>query len=119
MRVSDAEWRVLQILWEHPDISASDLAHLVQQIAPWKPTTIKTLLGRLVKKKAVGFRPEIGGYRYFPMVTRAVCEAEERRTFLQKVYGGDVKPMLTAFLSDEKLTAEDIAELKRLLDQER
>ena len=119
MRVSDAEWKVLRVLWEHPDITAAELTRRVQATIPWKPTTVTTLLARLVKKKVVGLRPEIGGYRYAPLVAQAECEAVERRSFLEKVYGGRVKPLLAALVNDETLTPDEIAELRRLLDERR
>lgn len=80
---------------------------------------MRTLLTRLVKKGIVNFRPEVAGYVYFAVMTEAQCAAMERRSFLQKVYRGDPRSMLAAFLTEERLTPEDIAELRRLLDERR
>ena len=119
MRVSDAEWKVLRVLWEHPESTSAEVTARVRKTSPWKPTTVTTLLARLVKKQAVGIRPELGGYRYFPLLSQAACEAAERQSFLDKVYGGRVKPLLAALVSDETLTPEEIAELRRLLEERR
>ncbi len=80
---------------------------------------MRTLLTRLVKKGIVNFRPEVAGYVSLAVMTEAQCAAMERRSFLQKVYRGDPRSMLAAFLTEERLTPEDIAELRRLLDERR
>lgn len=116
MRVSDAEWEVLRVVWQHPECTATEIAALVVQDTPWKPATVKTLLGRLVKKQVLGLQPALGGARYHPLVTQAEAEAAARRSFVQKVYRGRTKPLITALLRDEALTSEEIAELHRLLD---
>ncbi len=116
-RISDAEWAVLRVLWARQEASGADIVGTLQETTTWKPTTIKTLLSRLVKKRAVGFRPDIPGYVYFPLVSEAECAAEERRSFLQKVYGGDPRSMMAAFLTEERLSPEDIDALRRLLDE--
>lgn len=118
-RVSDAEWEVLRVLWAAGEASAADIVSALQATTSWKPTTVRTRLTRLVKKGIVNFRPEVAGYVYFAVMTEAQCAAMERRSFLQKVYRGDPRSMLAAFLTEERLTPEDIAELRRLLDERR
>ena len=116
-KISEAEWEVLRVLWRKETCSASEVIEALAKNTNWKPTTIKTLLARLVKKNAVGFREVDHTYSYFPLVTQSECIKVENRSFLQRVYGGALKPMLVQFIRDEKLTADDIEELKRLLDK--
>jgi len=116
-KISEAEWEVLRVLWEKETCTASEVVEVLADNTDWKPTTIKTLLARLVKKNAVGFREVDRTYSYFPLITQTECIKVENRSFLQRVYGGALKPMLAQFIRDEKLTADDIEELKRLLDE--
>lgn len=116
-KISEAEWEVLRVLWEKETCTASEVVEVLADNTNWKPTTIKTLLARLVKKNAVGFREVDRTYSYFPLITQTECIKVENRSFLQRVYGGALKPMLVQFIRDEKLTADDIEELKRLLDE--
>jgi BlaI family penicillinase repressor len=118
-RASGAEWEVLRVLWEREEVLGSVVVSILQQTTHWKPTTIRTLLSRLVKKRVIGFRPVGSGYLYFPLMTQAECEAAERRTFLQKVYGGNARSMIAAFLTEERLTPEDLDALQQLLDDRR
>ncbi len=116
-KISEAEWEVLRVLWEKETCTASEVIEALANNTDWKPTTVKTLLARLVKKKAIGFREIDRTYSYFPLITQSECRKVENRSFLQRVYGGALKPMLVQFIRDEKLTANDIEELKRLLDE--
>lgn len=116
-KISEAEWEVLRVLWDKAPCTAGEVIEALADNTNWKPTTVKTLLARLVKKKAVGFREVERTYSYFPLLTQAECIRVENQSFLQRVYGGALKPMLVQFIRDEKLTADDIDELKRLLDE--
>ncbi len=118
-RISDAEWIVLEVLWEREETSGSDVVSRLQQTSSWKPTTIRTLLSRLVNKHVIGFRPDRSGYQYFPLWTKAECQAVERVTFLQKVYAGNVRSMMAAFFTETSLTHEDLDALQQILDDRR
>lgn len=116
-KISDAEWLVMQVVWRKSPITA---AEVVQSLAPtttWKPKTAMTLLNRLVKKGAVGFRKEGRAYQYYPLVEQTDYVKAENRSFLKRVYGGALKPMLVDFLEEADLSKEDIEELRRILDK--
>ncbi|MNG24719.1 Penicillinase repressor [compost metagenome] len=74
-------------------------------------------MNRLVEKGALGCNSEGKSYSYFPLVKEDECVRYETSSLLRRIYGGALKPMLVNFLSDERLTKEDIEELKQILDQ--
>jgi BlaI family penicillinase repressor len=116
--ISDAEWEVMKICWlKTVPCTANEIVKALEQSTDWKPNTIKTLIGRLVKKGALAFKEEGRVYLYNPLVTEEECIKAESKSFLTRVFGGALKPMLVTFLREEKLSAEDIAELKRLLEE--
>jgi BlaI family transcriptional regulator, penicillinase repressor len=118
-KISEAEWVVMKRLWAENPATANAVVEALAGATAWNPKTIRTLLNRLVRKKAVGYRKEGREYLYRPLVSQAQCARAESRSFLQRVYGGALKPMLAAFLENEALSAEDISELKQLLDQKK
>jgi BlaI family penicillinase repressor len=115
--ISEAEWLVMKVLWERSPQTANEVTEALESQTDWKPKTVKTLLSRLVRKKALGFEREGKAYRYQPLVSEEACARVRRRTLLQRVYDGAITPMLAAFIEDEDLSPEDIAELRRLLDR--
>lgn len=116
--ISAAEWEVMKICWlKSAPCTANEIVKALEQSTNWKPNTIKTLIGRLVKKGALGFKEEGRVYIYNPLVTEQDCIQAESKSFLTRVFGGALKPMLVTFLQEEKLSQEDIEELKQLLEE--
>ncbi|HWS73435.1 MAG TPA: BlaI/MecI/CopY family transcriptional regulator, partial [Thermoanaerobaculia bacterium] len=72
---------------------------------------------RLVKKGALKYKEEGNRYLYRPAFPREKYIAEESRTFLDRVFGGDAAPMLVHFVEHGELSDDDIAELRALLDR--
>ena len=114
-RISETEWEVMKVVWSRSPISAQEIIDLLAAQDDWHPKTVKTLLGRLVKKRAVGFKKEGRAYLYRPLVKESECVAAESESFLDRVFGGSLKPMLAHFADTRKLSPDEIAELKRLL----
>lgn len=115
--ISDAEWRVMKVLWQMSPLSADEIVAAVEATEIWQPRTVKTLLNRLLKKGALGFQKEGRKFRYFPLAGEHEHVREETRSFLQRVYDGAITPMLASFLKEESLSPEEIAELRELLSK--
>ena len=119
-RISETEWEIMNILWSQAPCSAADvIASLQRGDASWHPRTAKAFLNRLVKKQALGFSKEGRAYVYRPLVTREACIDTASESFLARVFGGSLKPMLAHFVQRQKLSAEEIHELRNLLTDSR
>jgi len=116
-KISDAEWRVMRVLWETSPLSADEVVDALAATTHWKPKTVKTLLNRLANKGALRFEKDGRRYLYHPCVEEAACVRAETRSFVDRVYDGALTPMLASFLQQERLTEEEIAALKRILDE--
>jgi len=114
-KISESEWVVMKAIWLENPITANRIVESLSGSCSWSPKTIKTLLNRLVQKGAVGFKSEGRVYNYYPMIEEAVFVKEESRSFLKRVFGGALKPMLATLVESEDLSEEDIKELKRVL----
>ena len=116
-RISEAEWLVMKVCWSRSPISAQDIIDSLAPPASRHPKTVKTLLNRLVKKGALGFTKEGRAYLYEPLVAEKDCVTAESTSFLERVFGGSLQPMLAHFVENRKLSPAEIAELKRLIKQ--
>ena len=114
--ISDAEWEVMKTCWLKSACTANEIVKALEQTTDWKPNTVKTLIGRLVKKGALGYKEEGRLYIYYPSVAEDECIKAESKSFLTSVFGGAIKPMLVTFLQEEKLSQDEIEELKQLLE---
>ena len=116
-RISEAEWEVMKVLWKTSPRTANDIVEELTGKTQWKRETIRTLINRLVQKKALGFEKKGRQYDYFPLVTKTECILEETKSFLRRFHGGSIEPMLAAFVEEKQLSAEKIARLKRILSR--
>src|ERR1017187_2667105 len=115
-RISETEWEVMRVVWEKAPCSASHIiAALNRRGVAWHPKTVKAFLNRLVKKKALGFKLDGRAYLYHPLVRQSECAAAASQSFLERVFGGSLQPMLAHFVSHKRLSQEEIRELKKLL----
>ncbi|HJP98490.1 MAG TPA: BlaI/MecI/CopY family transcriptional regulator [Rhodanobacteraceae bacterium] len=115
--ISEAESRVMEILWRSGPQGSEDLASALHPDTGWHENTVRTLLNRLVRKGAVRAEREGRRYLYSPVLTREQWQALESRSLLDRVFGGKVAPLLVHFSRTEKLSAKDVAELRKLVDQ--
>ncbi|MBI3415592.1 MAG: BlaI/MecI/CopY family transcriptional regulator [Verrucomicrobia bacterium] len=115
-QISDAEWTVMKIIWQQSPISTSQVVQALENRIHWKPKTIHTLLSRLVQKGALTFEKQGREYLFRPLVDARHCVHEASRSFLNRVFDGELAPFLAGFLEREKLSRAEIAELRRILD---
>ena len=114
----------MKAVWDGDDASggvgltAGEVVDAVGRVQDWHPRTIKTLLNRLVQKKAVDVRVDGRRYLYRPRVPRDAALRRESRSFLSRVFGGAVAPAVVHLLeqSDLKLSPREIEQLRAILE---
>ncbi|HEU4521453.1 MAG TPA: BlaI/MecI/CopY family transcriptional regulator [Thermoanaerobaculia bacterium] len=112
-QISGAEWEVMKVLWDSAPLTGAEVAERMGA----HPKTVKTLLGRLVRKGALRFTEEGNRYLYRPSLPRERFVAEESKSFLQRVFSGEATPALVHFVETVDLTDDEIRELRELLDR--
>ena len=117
MQISDAEWIVMNLIWQSQPIDASQVVERLAKANGWSPATVKTMLHRLVKKGALSHRADGKKYLYRSNVRRNDCIRKASRSFLERVFGGEAAPALLHLVKSSKLSAEEVAELRALLDE--
>ncbi|MDF1751719.1 MAG: BlaI/MecI/CopY family transcriptional regulator [Verrucomicrobiales bacterium] len=115
-KISDAEWCVMRVIWELEEATSSEIVDALSGDTEWKPRTIRTLIGRLVKKGALEYTEQGREYLYRAKVDERSCEREASQTFLDRVFQGRLTPFLSHFSDDQTYTDEEIAELKRIVE---
>jgi len=119
IKITEAEWLIMKTLWEKDTLTSLEIIEMLKKDSTWKPTTIQTLLSRLVKKGAVEVIKESKSYRYYSIVVEEQLRKEETESLIDKIYNGSKKLFIKNFMNDVDLTEEDIQELKKMLDNKR
>jgi predicted transcriptional regulator len=98
IHVTEAESAVLDALWRCGPLPPTRLMAEVRASRAWGEATIKTLLGRLMQKKAVRSVREDGLLRYHPLIPRSAYVQGEVRALVDRLFDGDASA-LAAFLA--------------------
>lgn len=114
--ITEAEWTVMKVFWQRSPRTANEVVDALDD-SGWNPKTIRTLIGRLQKKKALDFEKAGREHRYFPLVAEHECVRQEAQSLLSRAGAAVLKPMLAAFLQEQTLSDEEIEELKQILNQ--
>jgi Predicted transcriptional regulator len=115
--ISDAEWQVARVLWEKSPRTAAEIIAALREKTDWNPKTIHTLIRRLTQKKIIAAKAGLKPYTYFPLLSEAACTREKTESFVNRIYNGSFSLMVSRFVSEERLTPEDIEELRAILDR--
>lgn len=114
--ISDAEWKVMRILWKKSPQPAYDIIQELSSQEQWHPNTVKTLLTRLHKKGALAVEKYKNLYLYSPLLTEEECIAVESENFLDRLFGGAIQPLLVHFAKQRRLSKKDLEELRRIFE---
>ncbi len=118
-KLPDSELEVMQVLWGlKPPVPRALVEETVRGASPLARTTILTLLARLADKGFIKAEKQGRSSVYTPLVTREAYLASQSRRFFDKLCGGSVSAFASA-LTDSGISREDLAELSRLLEEDR
>ena len=117
IRLSEAEWKVMNVLWEEAPQTIMQLTHRFHGTTDWTKHTVMTFLKRMEDKGAVGFETVGRAKQYFPKIERSEAALQETEEFLEKVFDGRMGLMLNTMVQQKALSGEEIAELYDILRQ--
>lgn len=114
-QISESELVLMRIIWENGGTALYSyiMEELEKDKNEWKKNTVLTLLSRLIEKgflktKKIGRRNE-----YVAIVEQQEYQTMQTHSFLDRVYGGDVKNLVSALLQQEMLSADELKEIER------
>jgi BlaI family penicillinase repressor len=115
--ISEAESVIMEVLWLRSPIATEDVMAALEPHGKWQESTVKTLLNRLLKKRAISARKDGRRYLYSPVLKRKQWVSSESTGFLNRLFGGRVAPLVAHFSQQRRLSKSDIADLKRLIQE--
>ena len=115
MKLTDAEWSVLDVLWSGERFSLGELTKALEPVQGWSKNTVYTYLTRMEAKGLVSIDRSHEA-PYAAAVSRDECAREARDKLLQNVYGGATGDLIAAFLKESHISSQEAARLRQLLD---
>ncbi len=114
-KLFDSELKLMELVWKNAPVSAKELSLLAQAQIGWNKNTTYTILKKLVEKSAV--KREEPNFVCTPLVTREEVLQAETESLIDRLFQGSRKAFFAAFFNREKLSDEEIEELKRIIDK--
>lgn len=115
IRLSEAEWKVMNVLWEEAPQTITQLTRRFQETTGWTKHTIMTFLKRMEDKGAVYYEAGVRAKLYYPRIERKEAVLQETEEFLERVFDGKMGLMLNTMVEQRALSGKEIAELYEIL----
>jgi BlaI family penicillinase repressor len=115
--ISAAESQVMEALWRKSPLTPEEIIAATAKANDWGAGTVRTLITRLLRKKALAGTRRDGGYFYNPLISRADYVQSESQTLLDRLFQGQVAPFVAHFAAHRALTVADIRKLKKLIEE--
>lgn len=115
MQISAAESQIMEALWREAPLTPEDIIERVGPANSWAPGTVRTLITRLLRKKAISGAREGEKYHYRPLIARAAYVQSESQGLLDRLFHGEVAPLVAHFAEHQQLSAKDVKTLKALI----
>jgi len=115
--VTAAESKIMEALWRHGEMTVAEIIDDIAQSEAWGQATVKTLVNRLLKKKAIQSVKAGGRHVYRPLLQRADYVQAESQGLLDRLFDGQLAPLVAHFADHKALKPEDIARLRRLIEE--
>lgn len=119
MRLGRVQLKIMQVLWERERATAKEITDAMQAQQPIAHSTVQTLLRGLEAKGAVGHHVEGRTFVFFPQIRESRVTRSVTRDLLDRVFDGSVSNLVAYLLKHEKMSAEELREIRRLINQQR
>ena len=108
---------IMQVLWENGRTTAREITDAINESEPIAHSTVQTLLRGLEEKGAVDHESEGRTFVFFPLVEESNFKQSATHDLVQRVFGGKAASLVSHLLKNEKVSAKELAEIRKLIDQ--
>ncbi|MCL1849644.1 MAG: BlaI/MecI/CopY family transcriptional regulator [Clostridiales bacterium] len=113
LQLTPAEEKLAALIWRDAPLTSPELVVIAERELDWKKSTTYTILKKMCDKgvfKNVNANVSV-------LLTHDELRARQSRHFVEDIFGGSLPKFITSFSGGKKLSAEQLAELKRLIEE--
>jgi predicted transcriptional regulator len=114
-KLFDGEMKLMEILWETEPVSAKELSLIAAERIGWNKNTTYTVIKKLIEKKAIERNEP--NFICTSLVKKDDVRRTETASLLGRLFDGSKKALFSALLEDEDLSAEELDELRAMIDK--
>lgn len=113
IKIFDAEYRFMCLVWEKEPINSTDLVKICEEEFGWKKSTTYSVIKRLSERGALQNENAVVS----ALVTRLQVQKYESEQVLEKTFNNSLPSFITAFLQDKKLSLEEAEQIKKMIEE--
>jgi len=113
--LTEAEWAIIQTVWEHEPVPAPTVQELLVEQRDWTYSTVKTLMDRMVKKGLLTTDRIRNLMLYTSAITRQEAQSTEILKTLKRAFEGAMTPMMQFLLDSDHITHSELDELEAMI----
>lgn len=114
-KLCDSDYRFMCVVWENEPVNSGELVKLCSEQLGWKKSTTYTVIRKMCEKGYIANENATVSV----LVPKKRVQAEESEQFVERTFAGSLPGFITAFLGGKKISKEEAAELKKLIDEHR
>jgi BlaI family penicillinase repressor len=118
VRLGRVQLRIMQVLWQRRRVTAKEITDALNADVPIAHSTVQTLLRGLEVKQAVGHDIDGRTFVFFPLVREGQVARSVTRELVDRVFAGSVSDMVAYLLKNEKVSPEELKEIRRLVNEQ-
>jgi len=115
--LTELELEIMQVLWDLERGTVREVYEVLLERRKIAYTTVMTMMGILEGKGHLRRRKEGRAFLYIPTRPRQKVIASMVDEFVSRVFGGSARPLVLGLAKDKKLSAEDLREIERILEE--
>ena len=115
IKLYDSELKVMEILWKEGELTAGQIAKILKEEIGWNRNTTYTVIKKCIEKGAVErIEPK---FRCRALISKKDAQESETEELIDRMFEGSKKNFFAAMLSEDRLTAEELEQLKDMVNQ--
>ena len=111
MQCTDAEWKIMEVLWDHAPRTIAEITKVLETTTGWSRHVVITLLKRMEEKGTVTVDQSGPAKLYSPKISQDEASKKETDKFLSHVFKGKASLLINHLVESEKITADDLQEI--------
>ena len=119
INLTEAEWKIMVLLWEKAPKTITQLTHALENQTGWTKHTIISLLRRMAEKGTVRVEDTGRVKLFYPLAEKDSVAKEQTQTLLSRLFNGNPMLLMHTMVERGDLTEEDLAELSALIEKKR
>lgn len=117
IRLHEGELNVMELLWSNKELAAKDISKIIKEYIGWEKNTTYTVIKRLIDKGAVErIEP---GFICRAKINKRMVQNIETEALFNKLFNSSLSTFFVEFLRNRKLSAAEIFELERIIDEQK